>query len=448
MCDGPMTATVSAAGECCVNGVKDADGLCCASGNLDSLGVCDGGDATGKQVVSMAMEVPAGYTASDLADATSTRRRDLDAALSRTVADSLSRSPSTVEVVGYTLQSRRELSRTHARELAAGLTAVINLLPTGTPNNVPLAQLSTLITTGAPTSPLVSILGVLAAHMEAVCGNDVCETGERPRPSDGFAGCSADCKYPVGTCPSSNGVPCNGVGLCSTGSSGVGVCTCSASQGYAGQACDVCASGFASDSGRCVRVVGDTAATPPSQASTSGGGGGGGPAIAGIVGGVVAAVVAVVAIVALVKWKQQRGRMLKPTDIRVVRPQSRAGDRKSSRVAAFSQDDVDMSETDEAAVRPRLSSGSVAPDPITSVPLSPNSRRDRVKMAAQGLSIPLTSPSQRGIMVLSPINATHSRPVVNNLPLKKVAPLGTAGSEHGLRSPFRPDSPDRSQTYK
>jgi hypothetical protein len=210
----------------------------------------------------------------------------------------------------------------------------------------------------------------------------------------------------------------------------------------------VCASGFASDSGRCVRVVGDTAATPPSQASTSGGGGGGGPAIAGIVGGVVAAVVAVVAIVALVKWKQQRGRMLKPTDIRVVRPQSRAGDRKSSRVAAFSQDDVDMSETDEAAVRPRLSSGSVAPDPITSVPLSPNSRRDRVKMAAQGLSIPLTSPSQRGIMVLSPINATHSRPVVNNLPLKKVAPLGTAGSEHGLRSPFRPDSPDRSQTYK
>ena len=212
---GPAVAVLSSTGVCCTNGVTDSSGQCCTSGNVDSFGVCDGGDASGQLLVAVQAAVPDGYTAADLADATSTKRVALDAAMVATIAAGTGRAASTIAITGYSLNSSSSSSGSGGGSrllhrvalpasvpmmdggvarlriatvsssvalpdavawyevpvaggvegvkralvpLSAPMTVQFSLLPTGRPNNLPVSALASLVTVS--TSPLVSLLQV------------------------------------------------------------------------------------------------------------------------------------------------------------------------------------------------------------------------------------------------------------------------------------------------
>jgi len=140
---------------------------------------------------------------------------------------------------------------TQGRRLSTGLSVSVNLLPFGGFNDLPLFNLQNLL--GAASSPAFSVSQVTSAAVEAVCGNGICEVGERPNVPAGESGCVADCPYPVVVCPvGSNGRQCSGAGACLS-SGGQGVCACWGS--YGGDACATCAGGYTnSSSGSCVRL--------------------------------------------------------------------------------------------------------------------------------------------------------------------------------------------------
>ena len=196
-----------------------------------------------------------------------------------------------------------------------------DLLPTGAPNNVPVTDLNARMTAVTPTSSLVTLLSVTSAIVVPVCGNGVCEAGERPDAANGVTGCRADCPYPVAHCPSSNALPCSGNGLCSVSGSGTGQCTCFVAGGYSGTDCSTCALGFHAVGGACVHTEAALAVQSPSGGTPSSGGSGAGSGTgadgsssfksggvtAVVVGSVVGGIVLVSAFVAaLVKLKKHQ----------------------------------------------------------------------------------------------------------------------------------------------
>lgn len=105
------------------------------------------------------------------------------------------------------------------------LTINVTSLPYGGPNARPATTLTTSITSllssfPSSSAPDFSFASLLSSSLLPVCGNGVCEIGERPNPALGYAGCSVDCPFPVVTCPFANGKQCNGEGVCVPGSSG------------------------------------------------------------------------------------------------------------------------------------------------------------------------------------------------------------------------------------
>ena len=194
-------------GRCCANGVTDAVGKCCPSGSLDSFGVCDGLDSTGIQRVGLGVALPDNVTLANLTDAASAVRVALDGSIVNHTARRLGRDARFVNVTGYTASGSRRLSAADVwlgRQLTTDTAvATVALLPYGGSNNLPSTTLSTLLV-GSGDGVTVASLDSVA--VVAVCGNGVCETGERPDAANGVQGCPADCPYPVGDCPEVNGV--------------------------------------------------------------------------------------------------------------------------------------------------------------------------------------------------------------------------------------------------
>lgn len=309
VCDGPASAVISAIGTCCVGGVLDSSGLCCESGSLDSFGVCDGLDASGIDVIGLTTGLPLSLSSSDVGNPLSPARQAYVSALLAFVAANLNRSVSTIELGALSLSpSRRVLQRfDSARDLSTALAVSVNLLPYGGPNVLPQEVVSELLMSSSPSSNLVMLTSVTSSSPGSVCGNGVCETGERPNAALGIVGCSSDCAYPILSCPvaSVSGKVCNGVGVCVSGS-----CLCSAAQGYAGDACDSCAVGFVPGlSGSCVKVETVQYVAPAAHASHSG-------VIIGVVVGAAIVIGLSVAVYALrVRRKRERAlRKLHPVD--------------------------------------------------------------------------------------------------------------------------------------
>ncbi len=255
VCDGPAAAVFSADLSCCVSGVLDAEGVCCASGDVDSFGVCDGGDATGLQELGVTVTLPSTVTLPQLQDPTTDERIETDATLRGMASDGLSRSSDDVVVVDYA-SLRRMLQAAAAREMpAVDVTTTMQLLPYGGPNNLPPSILSSLLA-GAPSTGGVALGAVTSLSSLPVCGNDACESGERPDRANGIVGCAIDCRYPVLSCPAVNGAVCNGVGHCAEDvDTGLGRCVCNPLMGYTGNDCSGCAPGFLSIDGLCTRMV-------------------------------------------------------------------------------------------------------------------------------------------------------------------------------------------------
>ena len=307
VCGGPPSAVLSATGACCVNGVTDSSGLCCPSGVLDSFGVCDGLDTMGSENVGLSLSVPPSLNSGNVNDPASAGRVAFDGALESYTATSLNRSSSTVSVSSVAIVSRRRLA--NGRGLTQTLAATVNLAPYGGPNAAPQYQLSAALT-GSSSNPLVTVQGVTSTAAAAVCGNGVCEAGERPNPSQSIVGCAVDCPYPVTACPAPNGAVCNGVGLCVSGA-----CVCSPAQGYGGVDCSVCAAGFAAgvSAGSCVRVEAIRAVVlPPSPANYTG------AIVGGVVGGTCGVLLILGAVAVYAKMK--RGGKVSPKVAPVLSP--------------------------------------------------------------------------------------------------------------------------------
>ena len=93
----------------------------------------------------------------------------------------LGRPTAGVTVDGIDLQpvgARRRVLASWASGNAS--TVTVSLLPFGGPNNVPVSKLTKLLATGASSSTLFALTGVSSSTATAVCGNGVCESGERP----------------------------------------------------------------------------------------------------------------------------------------------------------------------------------------------------------------------------------------------------------------------------
>lgn len=191
-----------------------------------------------------------------------------------------------------------------------GLAVVVALAPIGRrPNFVPSTALLASLR-AAQDSNLTVVAASTTAR--ALCGNGVCETGERDL-------CGSDCPIPLLSCPTSaSGVPCNGRGWCTAAlGSGAAVCVCNALQGYAGSACDQCAPGFApglSVSGAsptCVRL--EVFLLPPTGEPVSDGGASNHlGVILGVVLGVGIPLVVLVVWAAVTHWR----RAAQPTSLR------------------------------------------------------------------------------------------------------------------------------------
>ena len=140
----------------------------------------------------------------------------------------------------------------------ADFTATTTVVPGDTGFSAGVAGEMDAILAGA-SAPGITVNSVAAAQVLPVCGNNVCETGELCGATDDGC-CIRDCPTRRITCPTKSGSsdPCSGQGTCDYSS---GECSCFADNGYTGDACDECATGFLSVTGRCTRI---SLVAPPS----------------------------------------------------------------------------------------------------------------------------------------------------------------------------------------
>jgi hypothetical protein len=235
VCGGNSTVR-DAMGTCCQQ--ISADGLCC-DGVIDSFGVCDGGDQSGLQAVTALMS---GFEETDLSDKTSSAYTQLQSDLELDLQDSL-QLDSGVEVRDITALARlRRLRR--GRALAA-VDADVDFSIDGSHGVFTSSEVSSAL--GA--NSVYPLQSVEAMYALPVCGNAICEAGERcVSATDSELCCSVDCVIPAyddSACygPTSADA-CSGNGICSYGSDGTGFCSCYVQRGYTGALCDECADGY------------------------------------------------------------------------------------------------------------------------------------------------------------------------------------------------------------
>jgi hypothetical protein len=120
--------------------------------------------------------------------------------------------------------------------------------------------------TAAQSSGALSGLSFESSQIVAntICGNHVCEAGERCQSINDNACCAQDCPFVLRTCPAPKGVECSGHGACLRAS---GACDCFEQQGYTGTACDECTTNFQLVGDSCVARASGPPPTPSGDAA-------------------------------------------------------------------------------------------------------------------------------------------------------------------------------------
>eukprot|EP00887_Chlorella_sp_A99_P006694 scaffold3.g6694.t1 len=216
---GGSAMSVDVAGACCPT-TLDANGMCC-SGSLDECGVCDGLSD------SCAIEMQLGLAVEgQLTHGNGVEEEPLQDFLDA-LSEQLGLPPGSMDV-GMVEQAGGD----------AGSFAIAEAPAAGAATAGDRLVVSVTLEPNA-SAPVDGRVGI--------CGNNVCEIGERAL-VDGQPGtCSQDCGFPTQPCPSG----CSGTGTCLPSS---GICLCFA--GNRGAACDACASGYVrSRGGACVPDV-------------------------------------------------------------------------------------------------------------------------------------------------------------------------------------------------
>ena len=253
VCNG-AGAYVDIQGQCCA--VVDADGMCCASGLIDECGVCNGVGNTCNIVLGLNMRVP-----SNILTNNTVQPESLDAYLEM-IANVTGVSADRISVGGVTLADGGSLSvlppSPAGRKLLQSAPATTNLLvqveiapDVNKQTEVPFssAYYAQIIPDASTNygNDAFGVESVPVASRSGVCGNGMCELGERSvegaSPTTGT--CAEDCGLPSKVCAGG----CANGGVCLPAS---GVCQCL--NGYTGTSCGECAEGYSrnGDGSACV----------------------------------------------------------------------------------------------------------------------------------------------------------------------------------------------------
>jgi len=320
-------------GQCCA--VVDADGVCCSSGLIDECGVCNGVGNTCNIVLGLNMRVP-----SDIVAGSTVQPASIDAYLDM-VANMTGISADRISVGGVALAEGgsslsiappssgigRKLLQDSTTPSTTSLLVQVEIAPdVNKPAEVPFS--SAYFAQALPEasakygSDKFGVESVPIAARSGVCGNGICELGERPlegvSASETGTSTATDTEK-TGTCPEDCGLPskacpggCANGGACLPAS---GVCQCLG--GYAGTSCRECAQGYSrnGDGSACIVNVADQGIISGSvlgangealvSGTTSGGTSAG--VIVGAVFGAILGTALIIAIVLLIRRRRMYG---------------------------------------------------------------------------------------------------------------------------------------------
>ncbi|GAQ88137.1 Subtilisin-related protease with thrombospondin repeats [Klebsormidium nitens] len=291
VCDGASTS-VDALGRCCAT-VRDEKGVCCASGQLDECSICDGDGTSCVSMVGVTLDVSGG--AAPYADNSSAYYAPFQLDFRKRLAAAVGVALEGVAVRSMAVDnSNGDLLAIESTVSAVGLTAgavITHAAATQAALTLSVGQNSDgqdLWLSGA------ALTAVTHVQKAGVCGNGMCELGERctaqgtsatmgndTDPVTGLpvACCYQDCQFVPMLCPAPAlgaraGQPCAGAGRCLDST---GVCDCFT--GHAGADCSQCADGWSlTQTGLCVfRLDGSllaqpsspTVGSPPSRGNTT-----------------------------------------------------------------------------------------------------------------------------------------------------------------------------------
>ncbi len=302
-CDGTVDACgvcngsgkyIDIQGQCCA--VIDADGICCDSGLVDECGVCNGVGDTCSIVLGLNMRVP-----NDIVAGGNVQPATIDSYLVL-VANATGISPDRISIGDVALPSGSEISSGSGRKLLqsetggyTNLLVQVEIAPNvNRPSEVPFSSAYYAQLLPEASSQLNSqnfaIEAVPVATRRGVCGNDICEVGERTTEGLSPGTCVEDCGLPSKACPGG----CGAGGICLPAS---GVCQCRSE--YTGSSCGECALGYSrsGDGSTCITNVADqgiisgSVLGPNGEALVSGSESSGGTSAGVIVGAVLGALI-------------------------------------------------------------------------------------------------------------------------------------------------------------
>ena len=237
-CEG-SGVVVDSLGVCCET-LLDASGECCPSGVLDECGVCDGDSSTCATDVSFEVAV-----SSDVSDELSDGYGEALSNVTAGIENALGLESGTITQITLTASSRRRrLSRDDPMYRVLSTTAEVNAVvpPSSGGNDTAVQTSATTENDLTAASGDLNMVSDPLVMRSAVCGNDVCETGEVCMEGLDTECCVSDCGNYLYNCPAgTGGLECSGHGTCLSSS---GACNCHT--GYAGSACEECntASGY------------------------------------------------------------------------------------------------------------------------------------------------------------------------------------------------------------
>eukprot|EP00803_Ostreobium_quekettii_P005075 evm.model.scf_277.7 EVM.evm.TU.scf_277.7 scf_277:49156-52807(+) len=247
-CGGPAVR-VDARGTCC-SGPLDAAGICCEGGTLDECGACNGDGTTCNTVVRLLTHVEDAAAIVD--DPDGSPARQFSDAFRQRLASILGISPESVEILSFSMpandvqQSRRLAALLPSSDHPAAAIPQARRLFQFLDGGEPLMVVA-IIRGDADVSVAEALNGVLllgngttveSIGSAAVCGNGVCEYGERPAQNMTLdSDCIEDCPFPEKPSPSREVdgtlVVCSGRGVPLPGA-------CDCFEGYTGEACGDC----------------------------------------------------------------------------------------------------------------------------------------------------------------------------------------------------------------
>ncbi|CAL8471031.1 g10573 [Coccomyxa elongata] len=260
---------------CCVSGELDASGAClgaatsidlqgapcqgmidtagfCCYGVVDAFGVCNGWDASGRIALTLLAKPSSAASAAAIAGYLGI---DVNSLHSVTSDPGVPASAGSMPNSTGSSQQRRMLLATNSATVQFYIDASTPSSRATTSTTLTIGQVEYLLDMAVTSAGSNAELAVLDVAAVAVCGNSVCEIGERPVANTsstvGSAGCPIDCPVEFVPCPVPPGSasPCGGRprGVCASAS---GACACG--RGYTGNDCISCSAGFYRQGSRCL----------------------------------------------------------------------------------------------------------------------------------------------------------------------------------------------------